>query len=257
MSVRIAWPFARFEAIAHRGGAWEAPENSLMAFRHAFELGYRFLETDVRGTADGVAVVFHDASLGRSTDTDGVIATSTWAQVQAARIHGRQPVLRLSDLLEEFPDVRFNIDVKEPGAIAPFVATVRTMNAWHRIVVGSFSHDRLSRVRRTAGPRLATSMSPPEVLRFYLAARNRGPRWAPPPAACVQIPPQFGNRVLVEPRLLALAHAVGWPVHVWTIDAAAQMNRLLDLGVDGIMTDRPTLLRAVLQQRGMWPTGSA
>lgn len=247
-----SWPFARFEAIAHRGGAWEAPQNSLMAFQHAVDLGFRYLETDIRTTADGVAVVFHDAALDRSTDRQGLIADLDWAQVGTARIHGRQPVLRLADLLEEFPDVRFNLDIKEVRAIEPFVQTVRDLNAWQRIVVGSFSHDRLSRVRRLGGRRLRTSLSPREVLRLYLAVHNRGGRWSPPPAACVQIPPTFGRRVLVEPRLLALAHAVGWPVHVWTIDAAGEMDRLLDLGVDGMMTDRPTLLRAVLQQRGMW-----
>lgn len=252
MTGRMAWPFAKFEPIAHRGGAWEQPQNSLLAFRHSVQLGYRFLETDVRATADGVAVVFHDASLDGSTDTQGVIASCTWEQVSAARIHGRQRVLRLAELLEEFPDVRFNIDVKEEAAIEPFVTTVRAMSAWHRIVGGSFSHDRLSRIRRLGGPRLATSLAPREVLRLFLAARNVGGRWSPPPAACVQIPPRFARFTLVEPRLLALAHAVGWPVHVWTIDTAGEMNELLDAGVDGIMTDRPTLLRAVLQQRGRW-----
>jgi glycerophosphoryl diester phosphodiesterase len=131
------------------------------------------------------------------------------------------------------------------------------MNAWQRIVVGSFSHQRLQQARRIGGPRLATSQSPKEVMRLWLAARGRGGRYRPPPAACVQVPPTFGGRAIVEPGLLRLAHAIGWHVHVWTIDSAATMNELIDLGADGIMTDRPTLLREVLQQRGLWNAESA
>jgi glycerophosphoryl diester phosphodiesterase len=249
---RPAWPFEPFEAIAHRGGAWEAPENSRMAFQHAVDLGFTFIETDVRATADGVCVVFHDAWLDRTTDGRGLVRESSWNSVAQARIHGRQPVMSFEQLLEAFPATRFNIDVKEPNAIEPFVAVMRRTGAWRRVVAGSFSHERLTAVRRRGGHRLATSMSPREVLRLWLAARNRGRRWQPPPAACVQIPPMFGRRVVLEPRLLDLAHALGWPVHAWTIDTAGEMDRLIELGVDGIMTDRPTLLRAVLQQRGMW-----
>jgi glycerophosphoryl diester phosphodiesterase len=240
-------------AIAHRGGAWEEPENSERAFRHAVGLGYTFLETDIRATADGVAVVFHDASLDRSTDVRGVIRELPYREVAAARIHGRQPILTLARLLEEFGDTRFNLDIKEINAIVPFVDTVRAMSAWDRIVVGSFSSDRLRRVRRLAGPRLATSMAPREVAELWLQARRPRGSWRPPPVACVQIPPSFGKRVLVEPGLLALAHAHGWQVHVWTIDDPEQMVRLLDLGVDGIMTDRPRVLRDVLRDRGQWP----
>lgn len=248
----MAWPWERFEAIAHRGGAWEAPENSKMAFRRAVDLGFTFLETDVRATSDGVAVVFHDGSLDRTTSMTGVIRELPWRRVRNARIHGRQPIMSLTELLEEFPDTRFNLDLKEENAIEPFVDVMRRMNAWERIVVGSFSHNRLTRARRVGGRRLATSQSPKEVTRLWLAARGRGGRYRPPPAACVQVPPTFGGRLIVEPRLLRLAHAIGWHVHVWTIDSAAQMNELIDIGADGIMTDRPTLLREVLRQRGLW-----
>jgi len=247
-----AWPWHPFEAIAHRGGAWEAPENSKLAFRHAVDLGFTFVETDVRATRDGVAVVFHDASLDRTTTGQGTIRELPWHTVRGARIHGRQPIMTLTELLEEFPDTRFNLDLKEPNAIEPFVSTIRRMNAWDRIVVGSFSHDRLRRARRTGGARLATSMSPPEVLRLWLAARGRGGLYRPPPAVCVQVPPVFAGRQVVEPALLSLAHSIGWRVHAWTIDSAEEMSQLIDIGADGIMTDRPTLLRQVLRDRGLW-----
>lgn len=249
-----AWPWHPFEAIAHRGGAWEAPENSQLAFRRAVDLGYTYLETDVRATADSVPVVFHDGSLDRTTSVTGVIRELPWSTVRGARIHGRQPIMTLAELLEEFPTTRFNLDLKEANAIEPFVKVMRETNSWHRVVVGSFSHERLTRVRRAGGSRLATSLSPQEVARLWLAARGRGGRYRPAPAACVQIPPTFGGRTVVEPRLLDLAHAIGWHVHVWTIDTVTQMNTLLELGVDGLMTDRPTLLRQVLRQRGLWPT---
>lgn len=242
------WP----NAIAHRGGAWEAPENSEMAFRRAVDLGFTFLETDVRATADGVAVVFHDASLDRSTNASGLIREMTFTELRSARIHGRQQILTLSELLERFPETRFNLDVKEPNAVDPFVEVVRSMAAWDRIVVGSFGHDRLRRLRRVAGPRLATSLSPKEVLGLWRMSRGKRTRFRPPSAACVQIPPHFGGQSLVEPALLNTAHDLGWQVHVWTIDDRNDMSRLLDLGVDGIMTDRPSVLRDVLRERGQW-----
>jgi glycerophosphoryl diester phosphodiesterase len=122
-------------AIAHRGGAWESPENTERAFRHSVELGYSFLETDVRSTKDGIPVVFHDASLDRSTDSHGLIREQTWAEVSKARIHGREEILRLDDLFRLFPTVRFNIDIKEQSAILPFLNTIRRAGAWPRVCV--------------------------------------------------------------------------------------------------------------------------
>ncbi len=252
MTAPRPWRGEPFEAIAHRGGAWEAPENSQLAFQRAVDLGFTYVETDVRATSDGVPVIFHDASLDRTTSLSGRIRELPWRQVRSARIHGRQPLMTLPELLEEFPTTRFNLDLKEPNAVAPFVDVMRRTNAWERVVVGSFGHARLVQARRMGGPRLATSQSPREVLRLWLAARGRGGRYRPPPAACVQVPPTFGGRTVVDRALLGLAHSLGWHVHVWTIDSAAEMERLIDLGVDGIMTDRPTVLRQVLRQRGLW-----
>jgi glycerophosphoryl diester phosphodiesterase len=239
--------------IAHRGGAWEAPENTIAAFRHAISLDFSFLETDVRATKDGVAVVFHDASLDRTTDADGVIREMTWDEIRGVKIHGRFPIMRLDQLLEEFPTARFNIDVKESNALVPFLEVVRAFAAWSRICVGSFSHARLQKVRRLAGPRLASSLSPKEVAALRLRSLGVPFRWRPPEAACVQIPVEIGGVRLVDAKLIEFAHALGWQVHVWTIDDSAIMAELLHLGVDGIMTDRPTLLRLVFAGQGLWP----
>lgn len=246
-------PGEAFAAIAHRGGAWESPENSRIAFQHAVDLGFTYIETDVRATADGVPVVFHDASLDRTTSMNGRIRDLPWREVRSARIHGRQPIMTLAQLLDEFPGIRFNLDLKEGNAIDPFVEVMRAAGAWDRVVVGSFSHARLTRARRIGGRRLATSQSPREIAKLWLAARGRGGRYRPPPATYVQVPPAFGGRTVVDTALLQVAHACGWGVHVWTIDDPDEMVRLLDLGVDGIMTDRPTVLRQVLTERRAWP----
>jgi glycerophosphoryl diester phosphodiesterase len=239
--------------IAHRGGAWEAPENSERAFRHCVDLGFSFIETDVRATRDGVAIVFHDADLGRTTDASGLVREMTWQEVSEAKIHGREPILRLDEMLQRFPDTRFNIDVKEANAVAPFLGVVRQAGAWARVCVGSFNHHRLAQLRRLAGPRLATSLSPREVLALRATASGLPTRWTRPRAACVQIPVAMGGITFAESRLVETAHSFGWQVHVWTVDDEEMMSRLIELGVDGIMTDRPSLLRSVLGLLGRWP----
>ncbi len=238
-------------AIAHRGGAWEAPENSEIAFRNAVDLGFTYIETDVRATKDGIAVVFHDAHLDRSTTGEGRVRDLPYSTVAEARIHGRSEIMTLDQALAMFPGVRFNIDIKEPNAIVPFIDTMRRAKAWDRVVVASFGHDRLRRVRRLAGPRLATSLSPREILSLW-RSRDNPDNWQGPAAACVQVPVRFGGRTLVEPVFVRAVHTLGLQVHVWTVNDKDEMNELLDLGVDGIMTDRPTVLRDVLSARGQW-----
>ncbi|GAB3447780.1 glycerophosphodiester phosphodiesterase [Phycicoccus ginsengisoli] len=255
--------FAYFDAptpvgLAHRGGAKLAEnvrlENTLAAFRRAVDLGYRYLETDVHATADGVLLAFHDAVLDRVTDRSGRIADLPWSEVRSARIDGTEPIPLLSDLLEELPTTRLNIDVKAPGAIAPLAEVIRRHDAVDRVCVGSFSDRRLRAVRRLVGPRLATSAGPAEVaaLRF---APSRVSSWLRSPAAALQVPTGHvvgGRRVeLVTPELLERAHGLGKHVHVWTVDDASEMHRLFDLGVDGIVSDRIDTLALVLAERGV------
>ena len=240
-------------AISHRGGPWEGTENSITAFRRSYDLGYRYLETDVRGSSDGVAVVMHDGDLARATGRQVQVRETPWSLLQALRINGCEPIMTLESLLEEFPDVTFNLDVKERAAIDPFVDVVRRTKAQERIVIASFSSRRMSAVRAALGPTVASSLSPPEVWGLLRRARGRRLSWSPPAAAaCVQLPEFMGKRRLVDKALVATAHGLGLQVHVWTINDAPTMNRLLDLGVDGIMTDRPSLLKSVLTERGQW-----
>ncbi len=243
--------------LAHRGGALHPSsrgrENTLTAFRTAVAMGYRYLETDVHATADGVLLAFHDDRLDRVTDAHGMVAELPYSSVASARIDGVEPIPLLDHLLEEFPDVRLNIDIKSPGAVAPLVATVQAHRAQDRVCIASFSARRLRAVRRALGPGVATASTHGEiaVLRF-------GPRGVEhllaSPTVVLQVPDTTvvaGRRIqLVTADLVRRAHRAGKHVHVWTIDDRADMDRLLDLGVDGIISDRIDVLAEVLAERG-------
>jgi glycerophosphoryl diester phosphodiesterase len=240
---------------AHRGGAADGLENSLVAFGRAVDLGYRYLETDVHATSDGVLLAFHDHTLDRVTDRSGVVARLPWQEVRRARIGGREPIPTLAELLATWPEVRVNIDVKETGAIAPLVEVIRRADAVDRVCVASFSARRLAAVRRQVGPRLCTALATPGVALLRLAATNRlAAGLAPRQAPCAQLPDRVGPLRIVTPALVALAHRRGLRVHAWTVDDAGEMTRLLDLGVDGLMTDQLVTLRRVLTERGEWLT---
>jgi len=242
-------------AMAHRGGAIEHLENSMPAFEACVQMGYRYLETDVRVTADGVLVAFHDGSLERVTDRTGRLEQLTWAEVSEARIGGREPILKLEDLLGAWPDVRFNLDIKAAGVLTPLVRSVRRLGVTERICLGSFSDARIAAARRLFGPAVCTSLGPRGVAALRMSSYSpRAAGLVRIQAGCAQVPLQVGGRALVDERFLAAAHARGLQVHVWTVDTVEESETMLDLGVDGIMTDRPEMLRDLLEQRGQWTT---
>ena len=236
-------------AFAHRGGALDCPENTMLSFQSAVDLGYRYLETDVRTTSDGVLLTFHDEVLDRVTDRTGTLCELPWSEVSRARLDG-QPIPRLEEVLAAWPDVRVNIDAKEDAAVAPLAEVIERAGAQDRVCVASFSDSRLRLFRRLTGGQVCTAMGPRTIARL-LGAGYRAPTW-PFAAGCVQVPLRHGRVRIVEPRFVAAAHRRGLHVHVWTIDDPAEMDRLLDMGVDGIMTDRPAALREVLERRGQW-----
>ena len=240
-------------AFAHRGGAADGDENTVEAFERAVKLGYRYVETDVHATADGVAVVFHDSTLDRVTGQAGRISDLTWSDLQSVRIAGAALVPRLDEVLAAWPEIRFNIDIKADPGVAPTVDTILRSDAADRVLLASFSDRRLAAVRALAGPAIATSMGSRSVTRLRLASLIGAPLRLPSSVAAVQVPPRLGRITVVDRRFLALAHRLGLQVHVWTIDDPTEMTRLLDLGVDGIMTDRLTVLRDVYRARGLWP----
>ncbi|MFC9807459.1 glycerophosphodiester phosphodiesterase [Streptomyces griseoaurantiacus] len=238
-------------AFAHRGGAADGLENTAAQFRRAVAAGYRYLETDVHVTADGRLVALHDATLDRVTDGVGRIAELPWSQVRRARVAGGEPVPLFADLLEEFPEVRWNVDCKAESALLPLLDLVGRAGAWDRVCLGSFSEARVARAQRLAGPRLATSYGTRGVLGVRL--RSWGlPAAVRRSAVAVQVPERHGRVPVVDARFVRSAHARGLQVHVWTVNEAERMHRLLDLGVDGLMTDRLEVLRTVLEERGAW-----
>ena len=238
--------------MAHRGGASEAPENTLPAFQRAVDLGYRYLETDVHVTADGVVVAFHDNDLERTTGHKGRISDLTWDDLSTLRVKGREPIPKLTDLLDAWPDARFNIDCKERAAADPLADVLIAANALDRVCVGSFQGRTTRRLRERLGPGVCTSAGRLDIVLLRLFG------WARTPFDAAQVPfkpKRFPYFAVVNRRFVARAHRRGIEVHVWTIDKEDEMEQLLDLGVDGIMTDRPVVLREVLQRRRQWIEG--
>lgn len=238
-------------AFAHRGAhGGDIPENTMRSFQHAVDLGYRYLETDAHLTADGVLVSFHDDRLDRVTDRSGAIAELPWREVGAAVVGESDRVPRLSDLLEAFPNACFNIDPKHDEALEPLLELIRAHNALERVCLTAFSDERIARARKLLGTGLCTGLGPREIARLLGAARGMG--WMRTPGHAAQVPIRHRNVTIVTRRFVKAAHRRGLQVHVWTIDEPSEMHRLLDLGVDGLMTDRAEVLRDVLADRGEW-----
>lgn len=237
-------------AFAHRGGALEAPENTMKAFAYAVELGYRYLETDAYATRDGVLVSFHDDKLDRVSDAKGKIEALTWAEVARARIGGFEPVPLMEELFARFPDTRINVDPKHDAAVAPLIALIKRMGVADRVCIGSFSGKRIKQVQDAFDGRVCTSLGPGGVLKLKSASAGVPLlRWR---EGCAQVPVKGSGVTIVTRRFVQAAEKHGLQVHVWTIDDEAEMRRLIDLGVHGLMTDRPAVLKRVLVEKGLW-----
>jgi len=201
-----------------------------------------------------VVVVIHDATLDRTTDGSGEIGKLDWAAVRTTRVGGREPICRLTDLLEELPGALLNIDVKADSAVAPVLELLHRTGGWDRVCIASFSEARLQRLRRAAGPRLLTSMGAASAAALRLRSLSPLPDLAAPiRGALAQLPMRCCGILVVDRALVRYAHRRGLEVHVWTVNRAADMHSLLDLGVDGLITDRPDVLRDVLRARRTWP----
>jgi glycerophosphoryl diester phosphodiesterase len=243
-------------AFAHRGGSAEAPENSWAAFEHAIGLGFRYMETDVRVTADGVPVALHDPNLERVTGQAGLIKELNWDQVKRRPLRDGREVPRLEDLLGAWPDLRWNIDVKRPEAAGPVAEALRRTVSAHRVLIAAFSDRRTAMVRAALGHEMGAQLATGAgraTIGLLLAARTApflGLR--PGRAAAAQVPVRQKGITIVDDAFVRTCHRHEIAVHVWTIDDPLEMVRLLDLGVDGIMTDRPSVLKEVLSRRGEW-----
>jgi glycerophosphoryl diester phosphodiesterase len=241
-------------AIAHRGGAGLAAENTLEAFRRAHALGVRCLETDVRITADGQLVAFHDAKLHRVTGIRGRVAKRTLAELVALPVLGGGPVLPLRSLLAAFPDARFIIDVKDRAAVEPLAELLLTSGATPRVCAAGAWDSWLFELRSRVGGELTTALSWRALARLVASSRpaRRAAALQDGAGCFAHVPFRFGRFPVFADDLVQRAHASGVKVVVWTVNDRDTMHRLLDAGVDGVITDRPDALREVLISRGQW-----
>ena len=244
--------------LAHRGGAVDYAENSPEAFAAMRDLGFRYIETDARATSDGVAVLCHDETLDRTTDSKGPISARTWRELQQVRGKDGNGILRVDEALKAYPDVVFNIDAKSDRVVVPLARAIRVGDARDRVCVASFSERRLRRLRGFL-PGVASSLGAGSVARIAAAARTFGPvrsrllASVPGPGDGVQaaqVPLRARGVLVLTQGFLKAAHSRGIAVHVWTIDDVAAATRLLDMGVDGIVTDVPALTRDALRDLG-------
>ena len=239
-------------AIAHRGGAGLAPENTMAAFGRSYALGLRYVETDVRMTADGTCVLVHDAGIRRVTGRSGRVDRLSWAQLSRAAVFGTEPVARLEDLLDAYPDTRITMDLKDPRAIGRIASIVRAFGAHDRICVAGTGDPWLADARAVLGHRVATAMGWQSTARLVTAARLGRRPYGVVPAPYVHVPLRLRGFPVFLDRLVTMADELGSRVIVWTVDEPAVMTRLLDAGVHGLITDRPDLLREVLVARDAW-----
>lgn len=249
----VALPYLdhpRPAAFAHRGGAAHNPENSWAAFEYAVKLGYAYLETDARSTSDGALLAFHDATLDRVTDQACEVARMTYKQVSAARIRGTEPIPLIEDLLGTFGDLRFNIDLKDSGTIGPLARVLKRTGAWDRVCVTSFSGRRLLAAQRTLDRPVCLAVTPAAIAAVRYAGhpgKAMAARRVRSGAQCAQVP-----RQIATPTFIRRSHELGLHVHVWTPNTREEIERALDLGADGVMTDEIVLLRDILTERGQW-----
>ena len=237
--------------IAHRGLALTVPENTLAAFRHALSAGATHLETDVRASADGHAILCHDSTITDEQERVVHVNSASLREIHQHNLGSGETVPTLREALVTFPETRFNIDIKEPRCIPDVIAALREHQALDRVLITSFSASRRTHVVDQLVS-VATSPSAAEVFTLVSAARLKTTRFLRSAArrfTAIQIPRRYGAVNLVTRSTVNAFHRVGLDVHVWTIDAPQEMRDLLAFGVDGIVTNRCDVLQNVIAQR--------
>ena len=235
---------------AHRGGAGVFPENTLPAFQNAVNSGYTYLETDVHSSKDGEVFAFHDDSLDRVTEHSGKISELTSKEISNIQIDNFAKIPTLLELLETFPEAKLNIDPKADSVVQPLTDLLKHTNSVNRVCIGSFSDKRIKHIRKELGSGLCVSAGPKKVMKF-LAGKFTFSKFKSD-YHCLQVPQRSGPVRIITHDFVKRAHSRGLQVHVWTVDDPYEMNELLDLGVDGLMTDEPSILKSVLIERGEW-----
>ncbi len=250
-------------AIAHRGSRLLWPENTMEAFSGAFEMGYRHLETDLHMTSDGVLVCIHDHTVDRTTGGSGEVSSFTFDELQtldAGYRHGDREgfgfrgkgitIPSFFQVVTDLADVSLVVDLKIEGLAQPLADLIEELSNHERLIVGGFSDERLDEFRKVTGGSVATSTGP-TLSRMWVLASRVG-RGGGGEASALQLPTQIRGVRVVDEKLVRSAHDAGLQVHVWTVNDTNEMERLLNIGVDGLVTDRPDLLKTVLTGRGEW-----
>jgi glycerophosphoryl diester phosphodiesterase len=286
MGTGLAWLERRVIAYAHQGGAWESPSSTLHAIRGALKAGATGIELDVHATADGELVVCHDGTVDRTTSQSGTIASFTLEQLRSMDFsywwipgadvtpgrpaadypfRGRAPADRsygiatLREVLEEFPGVVLNLDIKQTApVVTPYEESLAILLAefgrTNDVIVASFLDSATETFRRFA-PQVPTSAGTVATAEAWRSVQTGEPM-PEIPAVAYQVPERQGDLVVVDERFVAAAHAAGKAVHVWTVNDTESMERLLGLGVDGIISDVPTTLCSLLDEAGAAWDGS-
>jgi glycerophosphoryl diester phosphodiesterase len=240
----------KFLAFAHRGGNEFAPENSFRAFKSAVDIGYKYLETDVHLTKDGFLIAFHDDTLDRVTDKSGLIRDLTLSEIKKAKIAGTDEIPLLSELLNSFTDCFFNIDCKVDETVQPLINLINNKDFINRVCIGSFSQKRINFIRKSLGKDVKTSMGPAEViLSKFLSYTSLGYNFK---SSYTSIPIRRYGINLLEERNIKYLKSNNQKVIAWTINDEDQMKMLINIGIDGIMTDNLTLLKKVLIEESLW-----
>ncbi len=250
-------------AFSHRGGRLLWPENTLFAFRQSYELRFRHFETDLHLSKDGELVIFHDDYLDRTTDGTGYVWDYTVEELKRFDAGFRfgadkhwpfrgqgMTIPTLREVIEALPDTYWTLEMKQGGLEHALTAFLDEYDLWERAIIGGFDDRWMARLRRVAGSRVMTSAGKWEARSFW-AASKLGVGLGTP-AVALQVPPEYEGRIIVDRRFVSASHRAGKQVHVWTINEPGEMHRLLDLGVDGIMSDRPDILKEVFVERGIW-----
>ena len=237
--------------IAHRGASLVAAENSLESFRKAFDLGYRVIETDIHSSKDGTAYIFHDKSLERLTGENLKISDLKDVDIDSLKVNKSSIIPRLSNVFEEFPEGLFNLDAKTWQATIPITNTIKKMGCSSRVCIGSFNDKRIDAIIRELGLETCHSMGTSNVIKFYLGAQLGIEQHFT--AQCIQLPVEQFGISLVTQTILRHARKLGIKIHFWTINNSALMQKLLELDVDGIMTDDCALLKKIMEEKHKWP----
>ena len=240
----------KFYGFVHRGGDEEKTENTLEAFQYSSDLGFVFMETDVQSTSDGRVVIFHDSDLKRVTGINKRVSDLTFKEIKEVNLINGGKIPSLEDTLSSFPSLRFNIDIKVDSAVDETIKIVKNHDALKRVCLASFSTKRLNRIRELTDSSLCSSMGQAEIVKLLLS--SYGLKFKTSTGLCAQVPvSQFGIPIVTK-RFIKKIHDLNKLIHVWTVDETQEMYRLIDLGVDGLMTDKPTVLKKALVARNLF-----